>query len=243
MSPSRVPIRIGCCGFPVNKRRYAQFFFVVEVQQTFYQPPQTETLARWRTEVPEDFEFTLKAWQLITHEATSPTYRRLREKISSRAAARYGAFQPTDEVFAAWQRTAEAAHALRARIILFQCPARFTPTAEHIANLRTFFRRIARQRFRFAWEPRGAWEAKTVARLCQELDLIHAVDPFKASPAWGTLNYFRLHGRTGYRYRYTADDLRALLALCRGRKTSYLLFNNLAMFDDARRCQRLLART
>lgn len=236
-------LRIGCCGFPVNKRRYAQNFSLVEVQQTFYQPPQTKTLARWRAEVPEGFEFTLKAWQLITHAATSPTYRRLREKIPSRSAARYGAFQPTDEVFAAWERTAEAARALRTRLILFQSPARFTPTAEHIANLRAFFRRIDRQGFRFAWEPRGTWEAKTAARLCQELHLIHVVDPFKAAPAWGTLNYFRLHGRTGYRYRYTADDLHALAELCRGRKTTYLLFNNLAMFDDARRCQRLLART
>jgi len=233
-------LRIGCCGFPVNKRRYAQYFSLVEVQQTFYQPPENKTLARWRAALPEDFEFTLKAWQLITHEATSPTYRRLREKISPRA--RYGAFQPSEEVFAAWARTAEAARTLGASLILFQCPARFTPTANHIANLTTFFRRIARQDFCFAWEPRGPWDTQLVAQLCRQLDLIHVVDPFQAAPAWGALNYFRLHGRTGYRYRYTADDLRALAALCRGRKTTYVLFNNMTMFDDARRFQRLLAR-
>ena len=31
--------RVGCCGFPISLRRYAEEFSVVEVQQTFYQPP------------------------------------------------------------------------------------------------------------------------------------------------------------------------------------------------------------
>jgi uncharacterized protein YecE (DUF72 family) len=68
-------LRVGCCGFPQPLVRYAQSFSVVEVQQTFYQPPLLRTLARWRASVPQEFKFTLKAWQLITHEATSPTGR------------------------------------------------------------------------------------------------------------------------------------------------------------------------
>jgi hypothetical protein len=62
--------------------QYEQSFSGVEVQQTFYQPPQISTLKRWRQDSPADFEFTLKAWQLITHEARSPTYRRLRKELS-----------------------------------------------------------------------------------------------------------------------------------------------------------------
>jgi len=54
---------------------------VVEVQQTFYQIPRIATGKRWREEAPPDFEFTMKAWQLITHEPSSPTYRRLRTVI------------------------------------------------------------------------------------------------------------------------------------------------------------------
>jgi uncharacterized protein YecE (DUF72 family) len=61
-------IKIGCCGFPVAQARYARHFPVVEVQQTFYQVPSLATLAGWRERLPSDFEFTLKAWQLITHE-------------------------------------------------------------------------------------------------------------------------------------------------------------------------------
>src|ERR671929_9964 len=56
---------------------YVREFRVVEVQQTFYEPPRDATLLRWRRQAPLRFEFTLKAWQLVTHEASSPTYLRL----------------------------------------------------------------------------------------------------------------------------------------------------------------------
>jgi uncharacterized protein YecE (DUF72 family) len=36
---------------------------VVEVQQTFYQPPRVATLEKWRLDAPANFEFTLEAWQ------------------------------------------------------------------------------------------------------------------------------------------------------------------------------------
>jgi uncharacterized protein YecE (DUF72 family) len=72
-------INIGTCGFRGNKIEYAELLSCVEIQHTFYQPPQIKTLERWRVEMPNDFEFTLKAWQLITHEAKSPTYKRLKK--------------------------------------------------------------------------------------------------------------------------------------------------------------------
>ncbi len=232
-------IRIGCCGFPVGQARYARTFETVEVQQTFYQIPTLETLAGWRRRLPAPFEFTLKAWQLITHEATSPTYRRLRETLSSAQRRRCGAFHPTEEVHRAWRRTAEAARALEARVILFQCPTRFTPTQEHIENLKKFFKTIDRDGFAFVWEPRGGWEPALIRRLCRELDLVHGVDPFQQPPVAGAFRYFRLHGCTGYRYRYSGADLRELARLCRGRKLTYVFFNNLTMWDDARRFRRL----
>lgn len=81
--------------------------------------PKPETALGWRAKAPPDFEFTLKAWQLITHEASSPTYRRLTEKLSPAQLRRCGSFKPTDEVFRAWERTDEIARALRSRIIAF----------------------------------------------------------------------------------------------------------------------------
>jgi uncharacterized protein YecE (DUF72 family) len=127
---------------------------VVEIQQTFHDPPRVQTAARWRQDSlaaggPTGFEFTLKAWQLITHDATSPTYRRLRIAIPESQRALYGSFRPTDAVLEAWTRTVAVARALEARVVVFQCPARFTPTTEHTENLRAFFRGADRAGFRY----------------------------------------------------------------------------------------------
>lgn len=83
MVPSKAPVKIGCCGFRSSRESYYPLLPAVEVQHTFYQPPQLATLAKWRKEAPADFEFTIKAWQLITHQSSSPTYRRLKRELTS----------------------------------------------------------------------------------------------------------------------------------------------------------------
>jgi uncharacterized protein YecE (DUF72 family) len=237
-------IKIGGCGFSVAKARYYDHFDVVELQQTFYQPPALKTAEKWRTEAPENFEFTLKAWQLITHESGSPTYRRLRIDITEREKKNYGSFKPTKEVLSAWQKTDEIATVLGAKTIIFQCPASFTPTNENINNLRKFFDSIDRRDYTFAWEPRGTkWDKEDIKNLCGELDLVHCVDPFKCDPAHTSdITYFRLHGKGGTRYRFTIDDLLWLnekiseRKACRGESPNrpcYVMFNNIYMFDDA----------
>jgi len=235
----RPTILVGCCGFPRARSEYYRTLPLAEVQQTFYRPPELATAQRWRAEAPPDFCFTLKAWQLITHEPSSPTYRKARLNLEG-PAEHYGSFRPTDEVMAAWERIRQIALALQAPIVLFQCPASFTPTDVHIENLRRFFRGITRSGLICAWEPRGPWPVELVGSLCAELDLIHAVDPFVSRPATLGTAYFRLHGITGYRYRFTDDDLRQLLAWCRGYKLVYCLFNNVSMWEDALRLCALL---
>jgi uncharacterized protein YecE (DUF72 family) len=234
--------RIGCCGFPLARARYFSRFPVVEVQQTFYHPPRLQTLERWRREAPGEFEFALKAWQLITHQASSPTYRRLRKPVPESRGDRYGSFQPTDEVMAAWRTTLQAARVLRARVVVFQCPASFSASRQHIDNLRRFFTmvRVQAPDLLPCWEPRGEWPSETVGSLCRELGLVHVVDPFHSAPCTSGVRYFRLHGRTGYRYRYTDEDLRCLLNWCV--EPCYCLFNNITMLDDGARFLALVER-
>jgi uncharacterized protein YecE (DUF72 family) len=243
-------IRVGCCGFPMAKAEYYRRFPVVEIQQSFYNMPRIRTAERWRKEAMTsrarsgqgDFEFTMKAWQLITHETASPTYRRLRKAIPEDQKELLGSFRPTEPVLKAWTETAAVAHALGARAIVFQCPPRFTPTPEHVENLRRFFQSTDRGTFRMAWEPRGEWPPNLIARLCKELDLVHVVDPLKQIPQSEGLRYFRLHGLTGYRYLHTDDDLRKLAEQCAGDAPTYVLFNNQFMGEDALRFQKLLIR-
>lgn len=226
-------IKVGCCGFSKARADYFRHFSLVEVQRTFYKLPQLETCRRWRVEAPSSFEFTLKAWQLITHQPSSPTYRKAKLEVDE--PDQYGLFRPSREVFGAWERTLEIAKVLEARVVLFQCPASFTPSLDHLANMRAFFGAAERDGLISVWEPRGDWSDRLIEELCRELDLVHCVDPFQRLPVYGELAYFRLHGKGGYRYRYTDGDLGDVLAWCGEYPEAYCLFNNITMFDDALR--------
>ncbi len=233
-------IHVGCCGWRKAHDTTFEHFRLLEVQKTFYKPPMERTARRWRDQAPADFLFTLKAWQLITHEPSSPTYRRADLDIRDEARDRYGAFRPTEEVLQAWERTRAIADALAVPIVLFQCPASFDPTAEHKEAMRAFFGEIGRQPFTFAWEPRGAWQEDEIAALCQELDLIHCVDPFTSRTVTEHLAYFRLHGIDGYYHNYSDDELEQVVAWCEPFETAYVLLNNVSMWDDALRLRRML---
>lgn len=234
-------IQVGCCGWQKAHDTYYQHFSLIEVQKTFYKPPMVRTVRRWRKdEAPSDFIFTLKAWQLITHDPSSPTYHKADLDIPDEKRDRYGTFRPTDEVFEAWDRTREIADTLAAPIVLFQCPPSFEPTDEHKENMRAFFGEIERGDFIFAWEPRGEWQDTEIAQLCDDLDLVHCVDPFERLPVTDGLAYFRLHGIDGYYYNYADDNLDRLQAWCDPFDEAYVLFNNVSMWDDALRFQEAL---
>lgn len=233
-------IKIGTSGFRANKIEYAQILSCVEIQHTFYQPPQIKMLRGWRSEVPAEFEFAVKAWQLITHEAKSPTYKRLKKKLSDAEREEAGYFKPTAIVREAWATTLACARALKAKTILFQCPASFKQNQENISNLGKFFAEIERKNFNFVWEPRGAWDKKIVKGICEEFNLWHVVDPFKEKTATPEKCYFRLHGRGGWRYEYETDELEELAALMPKNKISYVFFNNIRMTEDAVKFQEII---
>jgi uncharacterized protein YecE (DUF72 family) len=209
---------------------------VVELQSTFYEPPSLALAAKWRAAVPPDFRFCMKAWQLITHRSSSSTYRRLKSKLTEAELPLVGAFQPTEQVRLAWERTAEIARMLQAEVIVFQCPPSLLPEPAVIRNIHGFFAEIDRGPAKLAWEPRGDWPDELVRGICAQHDLLHCVDPFKSSSVFGTPLYWRLHGRGGYHYRYSDDELTELNVMLAKRGTdAYVLFNNIWMKDDAQR--------
>jgi uncharacterized protein YecE (DUF72 family) len=240
-------VRIGLCGFTMAADDYVREFPVVEVQQTFYEPPRDETMRRWRAEAAPAFEFTLKAWQLVTHTADSPTYRRLRRTLSAEERAGAGAFGITPIVLSGWARTLECVRLLRATAVLLQCPRSFRPTDENLARMRSFFSTVERpDGVRMLWEPRGDWPPDVVLGLCRDLDLVHVVDPFADETVTPEQIYYRLHGATGPRHVHSDAELRELVARLPSGPTlapPYVLFNNLPRVDDARRLRRLLTRS
>jgi uncharacterized protein YecE (DUF72 family) len=228
-------IRVGCCGFPRKQSLCYDALDAVEIQATFYKPPQLSTAERWRAQAPAPFAFTLKAWQLVTHDPSSPSYRRSGVVVEPEAREHYGSFRPTTEVRDAWERTRLVAQALHAEIVVFQCPASFKPSPENIGHLRRFFTEIGRSSMRFAWEPRGEWPPDLVAELCADLNLIHCVDPFRQRPVTAGTAYTRLHGRDGYHYRYADSELEKIAGLASEFGETWVFFNNTAMWDDALR--------
>jgi uncharacterized protein YecE (DUF72 family) len=222
-----------------------QRFSLMEVQQTFYQPPRRKTVQQWRQKAPGHFEFTLKAFQAITHAGGSPTYRRA--GLTAQERRECGGFRDTPIVRQAWETTLDLATALEATIAVFQCPPQFTASDTNVAQLRWFFQWATRGEMRFAWEPRHvSWTDDLIHLLCRELDLIHVVDPLERQSVHGSPAYFRLHGkplgqfRYHYDYQYTDEQLILLRDRCSTHPAN-CLFNNVKMAEDIDRFQKLLA--
>ena len=237
-------VKIGLCGFTVAIADFARTFPVVEVQQTFYDPPPSGTLEKWRAQAPPHFEFTMKAWQVITHRGTSSTYRRLRRPFPDAQRAEAGSFQLNATTLAAWDETLRCASLLRATAILFQCPASFRATDVNIAAMRSFLHAIDRPTgIRLMWEPRGSWPDDVVVDLCRDLELIHAVDPFVRPSLTPDLLYWRLHGNESHWAQYADDDLRQIIEWLPADPAvdAYVLFNNIPRVKDVRRFRELLA--
>ena len=61
-------IKVGCCGYPTAMKKYQEIFSLVELNATFHRYPKMSTVLRWRNKAPENFEFTVKAHQDISHK-------------------------------------------------------------------------------------------------------------------------------------------------------------------------------
>lgn len=187
--------------------------------------------------------FTVKAWQLVTHESSSPTYRRLRESLSEDERSQCGSFRWNETTRDAWGRTQEIADALDATAVLLQTPKSFGPTTEHLSNLRTFLSNAERRGRTIVFEPRGeAWTDDLIGELAEEAEIVHGVDPFLRTPATSGLRYYRLHGRPeyNYSYSYSTDDLVELERKMPDDEDVWILFNNRTMAEDARALQQWL---
>ncbi len=227
-------IKVGCCGFRGRREDYFKNFDVVEIQHTFYKIPEIEKARKWRKMAGKDFEFTMKAWQAITHPASSPTYR----KAGITPSSKFGFFNPSEEVIKAWEKTRDFAKELKASVIVFQCPPSFKESEENVRNIKNFFSVIGKE-FTFALELRGTWKRESIMEICREFDIIHCVDPFKEDNVYGKFNYYRLHGIGSYNYDYSMDELKTLKEKCRD--NDYCMFNNTYMLKNALEFKKLIS--
>lgn len=216
-------VKVGCCGYPVSMKRYWEAFTLVELNNTFYQYPRESTVQKWRKNAPENFEFTVKANQEISHK------HKLDIKLANEA----------------FNKMKDICRTLDARILLIQTPSSFKQSI--LSRAEEFFRNVKRDDLTLIWETRGpSWEnpgtRKKLKEVLSELDVTHVTDPFRILPVYtGRVAYFRLHGLGSrmYYYQYTDEELKKLFDLIKPydkrEKEVYVLFNNLSMFEDAKR--------
>ncbi|MEM0295723.1 MAG: DUF72 domain-containing protein [Candidatus Korarchaeum sp.] len=225
-------IRVGCCGFQVSKRSYAEIFDLVEVQETFYKLPNLETVRRWRRDVGRDsFEFSVKAWMVFTHEPSSAIWR----KTGLPTDADYGSLRPTKKNLESWEKFRDVMRELNSNLVVFQSPPSFKATDENLRNSKEFFRSIGSEGIMIGWEVRDeSWfKSEGFRRILEDLRITHVVDPMYESPVLGEFRYYRLHGsrkgnRIIYSYKYSEEELLRLAELVRRNvmERNYVLFNN-----------------
>jgi uncharacterized protein YecE (DUF72 family) len=241
---------VGCCGWARGRKEYFKSFPTIELQSTFYKLPKAETAANWRADAPEGFIYCLKAWQALTHPPSSPTWRRSGLKPEELEQKRFGWLRPTKDNLDAWRQTKGISEALEAKVCVLQCPPSFKFARENVEGMRKFLSKIDRGKLLLGWEPRGDWKdhPDEIRRCCKELGLIHVVDPLRAEPlSLGPkrVAYFRLHGfgkPSIYNYKYSDEELQRVIEVLRGLKAKeiFCMFNNIYMFEDARKLQEMV---
>lgn len=232
---------VGCAGLGPKPQRYFDELSAVELTQTFIHPPRQKTLTRWREAAPHGFGFVVRAWQLVTHEPSSPSYRQLPRGFSGPVEGA-GHLRDSEVVHGALARTFEVARTLEAAAVLFETPSSFTPTAAHRHRLTRFFERCERPTT-LVWCPAGLWQADEVVRICRDLQLVPGMDPFTGGGE-GALDrepsvYLRPLG-LGAEHRHTEAELRWLASQLLPRERAYCVFGSPWLFDEARRLQELI---
>lgn len=232
---------------PFARKRYYKTYNTVELQNTFYDLPDREYALRLRQEAPKDFIYNMKAWQVITHPPTSPTWRRMKRKPSGNI-NNYGYLKPTPENLKAWSQVLDFAKALKALFIVIQTPPSFGYSDRNYQNALRFLKIIEKDNILIGWEPRGSWirYPDKIRDIVCGTGVVHVTDPLRHEPVIcerQAYMYFRLHGLGGrevnYRYRYKDSDLETLANKIvqyidkHDIKEVYVMFNNIYMAEDS----------
>jgi uncharacterized protein YecE (DUF72 family) len=207
--------RLSVSSFPTegsHLERYARALNCVEVNSTFYRPPQTKTLLRWAASVPAGFRLSLKAPKAITHEAKLNCEPELLQDFFASATLLGEKLGP----------------------ILIQLP----PSLAFDTRLAETFFTMLRDLHPgpIACEPRHAsWFTPAVATILSDFQIARvAADPARVPEAahpggWPGLVYYRLHGSPrAYYSSYSVEFLHTLARSLTGPNT-WVVFDNTAL--------------
>jgi uncharacterized protein YecE (DUF72 family) len=189
---------------------YAQFFDTVEINNSFYRPPNPDAAQGWAERVPTDFRFTAKLWQKFTHP-----------KMFEEATGQAARISESDfQVFL--DGIQPLADAGKLGPVLAQFPPSFKPSEETLEYLEDLIRRLKHADLHLAVELRHRnWteseDAHRARALMEEEGVAWVMidEPrFRTSirdvPLTNRgLGYFRFHGRNAEQWwRHEAGEER-----------------------------------
>ena len=216
---------------------YSQFFNTVEINSSFYRPPNPGYVYNWVRRVPKDFLFTVKLWQKFTHP-----------KMYKEATGEEAAISLQDvDVF---KRSIEPLlKSDKLGALLAQFPPSFRNDSLGQRVLTAVSRLFGQYRLAIELRHRSWSDDPDIAQLLKEHNVawVQIDEPkFKSSiaqelPLTSDMAYFRFHGRnaetwwtgdseTRYEYLYSGEEIEDLAERVKSAagqaKLMFALFNN-----------------
>jgi len=196
---------------------YSQFFNTVEVNSSFYRPPNPDYVYNWVKRVPDDFRFTVKLWQKFTHP-----------KMYEEATGGSAVISQKD-VDQFKQSIDPMANSGKLGALLAQFPPSFKNDSYGQQILLAVIRTFGSYRLAVELRHRSWSDDVGFAQLLQDNNVswVHIDEPkFQSSiateiPLTADMAYFRFHGRnkemwwkgdseTRYKYLYSPEEINEL---------------------------------
>jgi len=198
-------------------KSYSEVFNFVEVNFTFYEYPRLPLVEGWRRIVPEDFTFSVRCHQDLTHNI---------------------GLKPVDEAFDVFYKMRTYCSTLETPLLVLETPASKVLDASGIREAKDFFASLKLDNLRLIWEYRAPFSTE-VAELMAEFDIVQCVDLSRHVPVLDSdLVYSRIFGKgKNNLYQFTDDELLEIQANANETKadTVILAYHGARMYSDAAR--------
>jgi uncharacterized protein YecE (DUF72 family) len=216
---------------------YSRFFNTVEINSTFYRPPDPGIAANWVKRVPEGFLFTVKLWQKFTHPKM---YQAATGEVAAISAEDVDFFRSGIEPLA---------RSGKLGAVLAQFPPSFINDSHGKQILRAVIQTFGEYRLAVELRHRSWSDENTTGRVLRENNVawVQIDEPkFQSSiapevPLTSDIAYLRFHGRnaemwwkgdveTRYKYLYSPEEINELAEKVKttSQKASltFVFFNN-----------------
>ena len=198
-------------------KAYSELFNFVEVNYTFYQYPSNQTVERWRKTVPQDFTFSVRCHQDLTHKK---------------------GFVPTNQAYEIFYQMRSYCDVLHSPYLILETPPKYKINQDKVKDARDFFSSLNLKGIRVVWEYRAP-STQTVIDLMQDFNIIQCVDLSRQSPSYVLdVTYSRLFGKGQHNlYQFNDDELAEIdqAAQETNSKTVILSYHGARMNTDAAR--------